>query len=510
MASRTELASKNIAVNLVSRLATIVLDLVARAVFVQILGAELLGVSAVFSSMIAVLSIAELGLTNIMLYSYYEPLARDDHHKLAALVNFYKKLFRAIAVFIAIIGIGLMPFLPLFINGDGSVGDLYGVYLLFVADASISYLMVYRVIILRADQRGFIVTAYDIIIHVIRVVVQILVLFATGSFFLYVLTKSVATFTLNVISTLRARKDYPYALDKTARLDLAERREVITTIGSGFLYRFSAVVMNNTTNIVMSIMVGTLMVGYVGNYTTIISAVTAIIAMLFTSLTPSIGNLAILGTGEQRLELFNVMQFAGSWLAVVFVSCTTLLSNDFIGLWLGHEYIMGDVTVALKMLLMFFACVMQPVFIYREAVGLYRQTKYIMVVAAILNLAFSVAFGCFWGLNGILAASPLAILLTYFWFEPKVLFQMYFTESPISYFKGFALALTGTAAFVVAGHFALDWIAIDSWLMFIVKGVAFFVLSNVACYIVLRKRPEFEYIKNKMVLIKGRLLRNDG
>lgn len=400
------------------------------------------------------------------------------------------------------IGSCLVPFLHLMINGEGDIHDLYGPYSLFVVDAAISYLLIYRVVILRADQRGYIVTSYELGINIVRVIAQIVVLFVTGSYFLYLAIKVLGTLATNVVSTLRARKDYPFALNATESLTAQERREIVRTIGAGFLYRVSAVLLNSTTNIIISVMVSTIIVGYVANYTTIIVAVTSVIVILFSNLTPSIGNLAVLGTSAKRLEVFNIMVFVGSWLTVIFVGCTTLLSNDFIGLWIGSSYVLPDSTVMWKMLLMFFSCIMQPIFAYREAVGLYRQTKYVMVAAAVANLVLSIGLGYIWGLDGILAASLIACALTYFWYEPWVLFHMYFAGYPLAFFRNVLFALLGTGAFVAIGHLCLSWMTIDSWALFLLKGAILFIAGNAACFVVLRRCSEFAFVLDRASAVR--------
>ena len=57
-----------------------------------------------------------------------------------------------------------------------------------------------------------------------------------------------------------------------------------------------------------------------------------------------------------------------------------------------------------------------------------------MVVCAIFNIVLSVMFGVLMDLPGILLASSISRLLTYVWYEPKVLFKEYFNLRPYKYY----------------------------------------------------------------------------
>ena len=75
------------------------------------MGEDLLGVNSVFINIIQILSLTELGMTNVVLYSFYKPLAANDKDKLRSLIKFYKKVYQKIALAVFFIGISICPFL---------------------------------------------------------------------------------------------------------------------------------------------------------------------------------------------------------------------------------------------------------------------------------------------------------------------------------------------------------------------------------------------------------------
>ena len=206
---RAKLASANIVFGLIENVVNTILGFISRAIFIQVLGAEILGIEAVFTNLIQMLSLAELGITSVMNFSYYEPLAKGDTKKLRGLVSFYKKLYLGIAFVVLVIGLALIPFLPNIVNVDQSLSNITLFYVLFVGDSVISYLFVYRTTILRADQKTYLITRYEIITNIVRTIGQIIALLVTGSYVAYLLIKICSTLLWNYLSARKAKKLYP-------------------------------------------------------------------------------------------------------------------------------------------------------------------------------------------------------------------------------------------------------------------------------------------------------------
>lgn len=466
-----------------------VLGFISRAVFIQVLGAELLGVEAVFTNLIQMLSLADLGLNSVMTFSYYKPLAENDTNKLRALLQFYKIIYLCIAATVLVIGLAIAPFIPLIVNTSQNIPNLALFYLMFVADSVISYLFVYRTTILKADQHAFVVTRYEIIINLLRTILQIAALILLKSYIVYLLVRIISTLVWNLLSARKAKQAYPSLFQQSEKLEKKDRKEILDVLKSGFVYKVSAVFLNSTTNIILSIFVSTLAAGYLSNYNLIVVAVVQVSTIIFSNLTASIGNLVVLEDEKSRLSVFNSMVVVGSWITIVFVGCTTILCHPFIALWIGADYTLPVSSEILRMTWMFLECVMQPIFSYREAVGLYRKTRYVMLCAAILNVVLSCLLGSALGLDGILIGAILSRLLTYFWYEPKILHRDYFDSSALPYFKMVFKAFLLTCVVSAIGLATMSQVSCDSWLTWIVQAAITFTAINLVCFVSYRNNP---------------------
>lgn len=498
MRNRTEKSAINIAYGFISKILMMFLEFISRYYFIKFLGSELLGVNGVFTNVIQCLSLAELGMNNVVMFSYYKPLAEHDIRKLSALNSFYHKVYNGIAAVVSLVGLCLIPFLKYIINTEVEIPNIVSIYLLFLTDTVVSYLCIYKITVLNADQNSYIATRYDIVLNFIRTISQIISLILFKNFIIYLSIKILYSVIGNFLKARRADTEYSF-IRTNETLSPDEKKTIFETIKSGFIYKLSAVLLNSTDNVLISSIVGTTWVGLLSNYITICTAVSSFVTIVYSNLTASVGNLVTTEKAEKKLEIFNVMSLAANWIAFVCFSCTFILCDDFVSLWLGTSYVLDLSIVLPKILMLYVSCVMQPIFSYREALGLYTKTKYVMLLSAIINIILSIVMGKAWGVAGILVASLVAVGSTYFWYEPLVLFRDYF-EAPIApYYKRvfFNILLCSFSTVVLKKLNSV--LLFSGWSGLILKGAIIFVIVNIECLVVYGRTVEFNAVTKKIL-----------
>ena len=179
-------------------------------------------------------------------------------------------------------------------------------------------------------------------------------------------------------------------------------------------------------------------------------------------------------------------------------SCVYLLINIFIKAWLGEQFLLDSNTVIAITINLYLVCILQPVWIYREAAGIYIKTKYVMLVTAILNVVLSIMWGYIWGLSGILFASAAAKLVTYVWYEPVLLFNEYMNGKVHKYF----LKIVGNVIAVIGISFVIsrviNLVCIEGFIGFFVKGFICFTMANLFYAIYFIKSDSANIIKNRI------------
>ncbi len=507
--SRTINASKNAISAVSNKIIILLLTFFSRKFFIEYIGVEYLGINGLFSNVLTLLSMADLGIGTAMNVSLYKPIAEGNTRKITALLNYFKRIYIFIAVGVTVIGVGLIPFLKYLVNMDKDIPYLYVYYMVFVIKNAVSYLFVYKSSLIKADQKTYLINRREVIINLVKVVLQFVCVIAFRNYLIYILLEVAATVGLNFVISHEANKRYSF-IKNNDQLDKEERKGIFSDVFSVFLYKIAWSLLNGTDNILMSVITGTITVGLYSNYTTITRNIEMFITLLFTSLTAGIGNLVATSSAENKHRTFKTMQMVSFWICGIVCVCLFFLMQDFIQLWIGKEFLFDNLTMIAIVLNVFFSICMRPVWTFREGTGMYKQIRYIMFVTAILNLVLSIAMGYWLGVSGILFATSISKLLTYFWYEPKILFKNFFNVSPIKYYleylkNGILLLVTGVICYIPI-HF-ISSVSIFSW---IIKAVICMVVVNVCYFLRYFKTDEFTVIKGKVLYLLKRKGKSQG
>lgn len=434
--SRSRNSIRNAIIGIICQFVILLSSFISRTIFINQLGAEYLGINGLFTNILTVLSLTELGIGNILLYSLYKPIYEKDFEKISIILNYFKKLYYWIATGIFFLGILIVPSLKyIAMTSTINYHELFLYYSLFLINSVISYFIVHKTILINADQRIYIVQTVNTATLLVRDICQIIILLFTGSYFLYLIIQIITTISNNIIINFVANKMYPYVLAKSNKLitEFTDKVEIIKNIKAVFIYRVGVILMNYTDNILISIILGTIVVGYYTNYFLIISSIMSFINILIQSLYSSIGNRNASQDRDSSYSLFRFLVLLFHWIAAISSACILITINDFITIWIGEQYVLS-IDVLISIIVNFYVqVVISPVWVYRETLGLFYKVRYVMIIAAIINILFSIIFGKVMGLSGIIISTALARILTNVWYEPYLLFKLNFEKPTKTY-----------------------------------------------------------------------------
>lgn len=495
--SRTKNSILNMASSIGYQMISLVMSFISRTIFLQVLGVGYLGINGLFNDVLSMLNMAELGFGTAMTFSMYKPLAEKDYDTIAGLTNFYKKVYRIIAATILTLGVALLPFLPHLINLEQDIPFIEVYYLIFLMCNVASYLVTYKTTVLYADQKNYLMLQHGAVWHVAEVCAMLLVLYISRNYLLYLLTQLVFVYGRNFYMSRLASKHYPY-LNRKIKLPKERTKGIFKDVGSAFLYKIANVLITGTDNTLISILVSTEMVGFYSNYQMITAKIGTVVSTIFSSLITSIGNLLVQENNERKFQVFQTMQSVCLMLTSFFVTCILLLQEDFIRVWLGEQFVLGGVALIAIVFKFYFDISIMPVTSFREAAGLFRKTKFIMLWTALFNIILSIMLGKQIGLAGIIFATSLSKLLTSFWYEPRLLFNDYFHKSSRIYFGEMFMGLFKTFLIVLVTGGISRYIVPDSWLGLVIKGTIVAAISLTTTVILYYRTPGFKLVSNKV------------
>lgn len=495
--SRTEYSIINILTGIGGYFLNTVLGFVCRMVFVKCLAADYLGVNGLFTNILTMLSLAELGVGNAIVFALYRPLAQNDEEKIASLMKVYATAYRTIGILIGVVGLALMPFLDLIIQEQPNISEsIYLLYVLNLFNTASSYFFSYRSSLLIAAQRNYIVGGINYAITVIQSVLQMIFLLLYHNYLGYLLIQTAGTFAYNVIVSWVATKQFPFIRKKGAKpLPKGEKHVLFGNIRDLMIYKFSSLLVNSTDNILITFFSGLATTGIASNYTLLVNTLNSLLAQVFNGLTASIGNHNASETKEKWYQMFSFLNMMNFWIFGWAGLGILFCSSDLVQLCFGEEYVLG-MEIPFAMALNFFTVgMMNAVWTYKHTLGQFHYGRFIQIFTGILNIVFSVVLGTCWGLFGILFATFVARAMTSLWYDPYAVFTHGFGKSPILYVKKLVKYLI--VLLIAAALCRLSFVVVGGSQL--VKTLAKIVLcslvTNCVFVIAFYRSPEFAMLR---------------
>ena len=502
--SRTENSIINSAMSIVTQVLTVVLNFAVKTVFIKMLNDEYLGVNGLFTNIITMLSLADLGIGIAIPYSLYKPLAKKDEHKINVLMNFYKKVYTIIGIAVLLIGLSLTPFLGLIIKDiPKNVPHLSLIYILFVIHSASSYFFVYKKFLIDSDQKGYITSRIIFTFSTLLSIIQIILLVTTKNYILFLLSSIILVIIQNIYISSKANKLYPFIKNKTdEKLEKEDMEGIKKNVSSLFIYKVGTVIMNGTDNIIISKFIGLIIVGFYSNYVLIINSITTVLNQIFNAITSSIGNLVVTTNKKRSKEVYDNLNFANFWLYALFGVCIIVLINPFINIWIGKKYVMGF-SIVFLLVLNFYVLGMQSVTnSFRNAYGLFWIAKYRPIIMVIINIVISVVLVQFIGIEGVLIGTLVSRLVTTAWLDPYIVHKYGFEISPKSYYIDYLKYLVIFIAISIILNYFVSMITINNIFILILIAILVVISVNVILVLLFFKTSEFNYFYDKIKKIR--------
>ncbi len=467
---------------------------IARKVFVVFLSVEYLGLSGLFSNVLTLLSLAELGFGAAISYSLYKPLAFGEREKIQVLMQLYQRAYRLIGAVTLLLGFAFTPFLPLLMHEVPPIAHLRVIYLLFVINSASSYFLGYKRVIIIADQKAYINSFYMYGFQILKHAFQILVLVVTGDYILFLVVMLLTTLGENLAITLRVNALYPYLKERTdASLSRDEKEKIKRNIIALSFHNVGGVLVNGTDSIILVRFVSLVSAGLYANYTLLQNSVGGVVGLLFSSISASIGNLSAERGREGSKGLFDELAFISAWVYGFTALCLYFLCNPFISLWLGRAYLFPKSIVFMMVLNYYISGMRRPVLAFKNSLGLFWADRYKALLQAVINLVLSIVLAKRFGVLGVLLGSAVSVLLTSFWIEPYVVFRFGFDKSLGAYFAQYAryTAVTLVAGFATAGMLSLITLS-STFFRFAVSLMAVIITPNLVYLLFFHRLPLFK------------------
>lgn len=482
--SRTKNTIRNVTFSSLKFAVQLVLQFVLRAVIIYKLGAEYLGLNGLFTNVLGLLSIAELGIGGAITYSMYKPIAENDIEKVKALQNLYKKVYFVIALIVAVVGLSLTPALPYLIkDGASEINiNIYIVYILFLFNMVTSYFSAHKRSLLFAYQRNDVENKIKASTLCISAIIEISVILLFSNYYVYMGVLFIGTILDCVLVHVFANKLFPEINGKAVKdLSKNDKKAIIKNVSGVSLNQIGGQLISSTDNLILSSLFGLIVTGVYSNYALIVTTLISFNILLLQSVQGSAGNLVATTNKDVVYNNYQKVNFISAWFSGFCAICLITLFQPFM-------YIYQIMTHAESSLVMEFSIVVVVVVnfyintmrratnTFKNATGLMWYDGWKAIVECIINLSVSIWLAHVLGVIGIFLGTLISAVLVPLWYEPLILYKKYFQKSVWRYFGKFALY---TVVTVGAG-------ALTYWLCSLLPfaGIGWFVLKCGICLVV--------------------------
>ena len=440
--SKLDKSLKNAKVAFVFYFITLVVSFVSRRVFIDVLGTELVGLSAIMQNILGFLNLAELGVYTAVLYALYKPLVNKDEAEINKIISLFGYLYRIVGFVIMGLGIVVSFFLPLFFEKANLHWTmLLGSYYTFLSITLFSYFNNFRQILLRADQRGYTVARINNYLAILKVILQIVCLKYLSSslaeaYFIWLGFELIFSLIIRWRTNWVVKRDYPWLQPnlKNGRQLLKEYPQIVKHIKDLFAHKIGEFALFQTTQILIFAFTSLTVVALYGNYILIVNKLSKLITSTLGSNVAGVGQVIAKGDKQKNYKLFTEFNALFFFIGGVFVYCLYYLAEPFIALWLGEEFILSRTAFILILVSAYILLIRRPIDFFILGFGLHRDV-WAAWTMGIINLLVAIVAGYYWGLEGVLFGSVVSIITILLVWKSYFLFRNGLDMSVFKYWK---------------------------------------------------------------------------
>ena len=492
-------AKRNIVFGALNKSIVMICPFIERMVIQNVLGSLYLGLGSLYSAIISVLSLSELGFSSAMVYNMYKPAADGDIKKMNALLSFYRKVYRIVGLIILALGIAIIPFLPSLVKGDTPPDiKLVNLYLIYLGNTAISYfLFAYMSSVIVVHQRDDVKSNINSILKISLVILQIAILLMTKNYYLFTLLMPLFTIANNILIAVRVHRLFPQYKPE-GELSLEDKLAIKKLVAGSFVHRACGMSRNSLDSLCISTLFGLSLTAEYNNYYLVCSGVTGFVALFSTAFTGGVGNHVATKSVEENYNEMKRLDFVYLWIGGWCAICMLCLYQPFMELWMGKNMRLSNLSVFLFCIYFYLLKLGDIRLIYTAANGLWWEQRYRAIAETIMNLVLNIILGKQFGVEGIIIATSISLFLCNYLWSVDITFRAYFSsERKKDYYhyqakQSMVTFVVGLLTCVICMLLPLHSVL----LQLIIRGLICVIVPNTCFYLVYRHSELFLYAKH--------------
>lgn len=488
---------KNVAVSIGFKVILTIAAIVVRRFVIHYIGNEVNGLNSLYTSLLDFLSVAELGVGSAITFCMYKPIVEGDTDKVSALYRLFTKLYFIIAAVIGIAAGCLMPFLKYLAKDYANAGvNLYLTFGLMLISVILSYCFSSKTSLINAYKNNYITTTISSAGQCIQDGLQILVLVLTKSFVWFLICRIISICLQWLATEIYARYKYGNIIKNRQKIDAETKKTVTKNIKAMFMHKIGYVLVNTADSIIISAFIGIVILGKYSNYTTIIVAMSSMLALCFAPLTSVIGHMFVeegKESARKYCRFFHTLNFV---LGMVFFLGYYAVVDNLIAILFGNDLELSHAIAMVITVDYFIQFMRQAVSLFRDATGTFYYDRWKPLIEGLINIGLSILFVCVfpedYRVVGVIVATIITNVLICHVVEPYVLYRHAFETSVKKYYLRNYLYIIVFVGAMFAVHFCMQHFE-NQWMELLVNGCISLAFSVPICVIVSLLNKDFRH-----------------
>lgn len=507
---RKKNAARGIIFGVILKLYQIIMPFIVRTLVLHFMGIEYVGLNSLFKSLIQVLNIAELGVGSALVFSMYEPIAKNDSDKICALMKLYRTYYRLIGSVILFIGLLITPWLKYLIKGSIPENlNLYIMYFLNLGMTVVSYwLFAYRNSLFLAHQRNDIVSIIELAVSTFKYIFLIFAIAIFKNYYYYLIINIIFQIVINIVTAIFSKKYYPsyYPIGKMKKEEI---KAINNKVKDLFASKIGQVFLDSFDTIVISSFLGLTSLAIYQNYFYIISSLIAIFKILFKSLLAGIGNSLVIESEEKNYNDFYKTVYLFKFLGNFSATCLLCLYQVFMKIWVEDNSLLLNTSLVILFVVYFYVYIeMLTLELYKDAAGDWHKDKFRPIIASIVNLGLNLALVKFGGLYAILLSTIISLLFVNLpWILIRLFNDIFKKFSKKDFIKRDIKYIVITIFSITTSYFICSIAKVNSSIIKLLLNLIISTIVSSGIFVLCTKREsEYLYYKN---YVKKLILRRE-
>lgn len=429
----------NVTISILFKLITLFTALYTRRLIINILGNDINGLNSLYTSIIGVLSIAELGVGSAITFCMYKPIIEKDYLQVTALYNLFNKVYYFISIVIFFFGLAIQIFLPILAKGYSVTNvNLHFTFFLMVMSTVISYMYSSKTSLINAYKNNYITTTISSIGIILQQILQIFALILTKSFTLFLLCNIFSAIFQWIITYIIFEKKYAFILHKKATINNENRNKVIKNIKAMFMHKIGGILTNSMDGVIISAFIGLSSLGTYSNYTLIMTSMVGVISLFFSPLTAIVGHMFINESLKKTESYFNFFQFLNFFVGLLFFLGYYATIDSIVSICFGNQVMLPRIVSYVITSNYFIQFMRQAVLLFRDSSGTFYYDRWKPLFEGLCNLFLSLMFVNILSADlkivGVILSTILTNLFVCHVIEPYILFKYAFKKDAKKYY----------------------------------------------------------------------------